>query len=113
MHLVPGLVQEWKDGSVLQATQSSCGPVLGLAPRRIVHPGHGTVMDQAWAQRCIAFNQSVIDYLSHATSIDTVVLSSPFDAYVTRENYEHVVQNGQAYLSLPVNAGIGSIRKRR
>lgn len=103
MHLVPGLVQEWKNAGVIQATMSSCGPFLGVAPHKIAHPGQGAVMDQAWAQRCIAFNKSVIDYLHTATAIDTVVLSSPFSAYVTHENYEHVVENGQAFSSVPVS----------
>lgn len=104
MHLVPGLLQEWKRGDVIQATKSSCGPFLGLAPRRLVHPGHGTVINQDWAQGCIAFNQSVIDYLRTAPSIDAVVLSSPFAAYVTQDNYEHVLPAGKGFASVPVRA---------
>ena len=103
MHLVPGLAQEWKGGGVLQATQSSCGPFLGLAPRRLVHPGHGTGMDQAWAEQCIAFNDSIVDFLRGAPSIDTVVLSSPFEAYVTTENFEQVTRAGNAFVSSPVS----------
>lgn len=104
MHLVPGLVQEWKNRGVIQSTKSSCGPLLGMAPRRLVHPGHGTVMDQAWAQGCIDFNQSVIDFLGTSASVDTVVLSSPFSAYVTQENYEHVLQTGNSFSSVPVSS---------
>lgn len=104
MHLVPGLLQEWKSGAVIQATRSSCGPFLGLAPRRLIHPGHGTVMNQQWAQRCIAFNDSVLDFIGTATSVNTVVLSSPFAAYVTPENHEHVLKIGQGYLAQPVSA---------
>ncbi len=112
MHLVPGLQQEWQHGGVLQATMSSCGPFLDLAPRQLVHPGSGTVMNQTWAQDCIAFNQSVIDFLRTADAIETVVLSSPFTAYVTDANYEHVVRTGRSYSSVPVNpvaaqAGLG------
>ena len=103
MHLVPGLAQEWKSAGVIQATMSSCGPILGMAPRRLVHTGHGNVMDLAWAKRCIAFNQSVIDYLRAAPSIHTVVLSSPFSAYVTAEHYEHVRQVSQEFLSVPTS----------
>lgn len=104
MHLVPGLAQEWQNEGVIQATKSSCGPFLGMAPRRLLHPGHGTVMDQAWAQGCIAFNQSVIDFLGTSSSVETVVLSSPFSAYVTEVNYEHVLQSGYAFSSVPVRA---------
>lgn len=104
MHVVPGLLQEWKRGDVIQATKSACGPFLGLAPRRLVHPGHGIVMNQEWAQRCIAFNQSVIDYLRITPSVDTVVLSSPFAAYVTPENYEHVLQIDKGFSSVPVHS---------
>jgi len=104
MHLIPGLLREWHSGGVIQATASSCGPFLGLAPRRIIHPGRGTVLNQKWAEGCIAFNQSVIDYLRMAPSIETVVLSSPFAAYVTPENSEHVLQIGKAFSSVPVRA---------
>lgn len=113
MHLVPGLLQEWQSGGVIQATMSSCGPFLGLAPRRIIHPGHGTVMNLEWAERCIAFNQSVIDFLRTAPVIDTVVLSSPLFAYVAQENYEHVVQNGQSFSSVPVSAAAAQAGLRR
>jgi len=104
MHLVPGLLQEWQSGGVIQATRSSCGPFLKLAPRRLIHPGHGTAMNMDWAKRCIQFNDSVLDFLGHATSVHTVVLSSPFLAYVTQENHEHVTQQGQGFTSMPVQA---------
>lgn len=113
MHLVPGLAKEWKEAGVIQATKSSCGPLLGLAPRRISHPGHGPVMNQAWAQSCIAFNQSVIEYLRTATSVTTVVLSSPFSAYVSEENYEQVLQKGQEFVSAPVTAAAARAGLRR
>lgn len=105
MHLVPGLVQEWKTGGVMQATRSSCGPFLGLAPHRLVHPDSGgIVLDQAWAESCIGFNQSVIDYLRTNAAIEVVALSSPFIAYVTQDNYEFVMPNGQSFSAIPVSA---------
>lgn len=106
MHLVPGLEAEWGRGGLVQATRSSCGPFLGLAPHRIVHPGRGTVMDQAWAESCIGFNQSVIDFLRTASAIETVVLSTPFATYVTEENFEHVVLRGSRFESLPVTSAV-------
>lgn len=104
MHLVPGLATEWKSGGVIQATRSECGPFLGLAPRQILKREQGNYLDQAWAERCIAFNQSVIDFLRTTPSIRTVVLSSLLSQYVTKENYEDVIQNGKVFLSLPVSA---------
>jgi hypothetical protein len=102
MHLVPGLAHEWKHEGVMQATRSACGPFLGLAPFRMVHPEHGGIVrDRAWAQSCIGFNQSVIDFLHSAPTIDVVVLSSPFSAYVTLENYEQLSQDGQSFVTLP------------
>lgn len=104
MHLIPGLLREWHSGGMIQATASSCGPYLGLAPRRIIHPGHGTVLNQEWAVGCIAFNQSVMDYLRMTPSVEIVVLSSHFGNYVTQENHEHVLQAGKSFSSVPVSS---------
>lgn len=113
MHLVPGLANEWNSGGVIQATRSQCAPFLGMAPRQIVKPEQGNYIDQAWAESCIGFNQSVINFLRTASSIKTVVLSSPFSQYVTKENYEHVIQNGKVFVSLPVSTAtaISSLRR--
>lgn len=112
MHLVLGVAKEWKTGGVIQATRSSCGPFLGLAPRHIGKPEQGNYLDQVWAESCIAFNKSVIDYLRITPSIQTVVLSSPFGQYVTKENYQHVVQEGDEFISKPVSlaTAISSMR---
>lgn len=100
MHLIPGLVQQWSNG-VMQATMSGCGPFLGLAPRRKIN-GELDSRDQAWAERCIGFNQSVIDFLRTSPSITTVVLSSPFAAYFDTA-YEHVFLDGKSFVSRPVD----------
>jgi peptidoglycan/LPS O-acetylase OafA/YrhL len=77
MQLVPGLLSSAKNPpTLLQATRSTCGPFVGLAP--IDTQGHG----RSWAEDCIRFNDSVISYLRQTPSIDTVVLSSPFIRYV-------------------------------
>ncbi|WP_051952498.1 acyltransferase family protein [Methylocapsa aurea] len=79
MHLVPGLAATSGEMGVIQATRANCGPLLGLAPiEKVFRFGY----NKNWAEGCIAFNQSVIDYLAHAASIETVVLSSPFSQYV-------------------------------
>jgi peptidoglycan/LPS O-acetylase OafA/YrhL len=68
MHLVPGLVSDGAT-SVVQATMSSCGPVLDLAlTDNSTHP-------VSWSQQCVRFNHSVIEYISHTKSIEIVVLS--------------------------------------
>ena len=63
-------------GGVVQATQSGCGPFLGLAPT------NETQAPRAWSESCISFNHSVADYLSHHPEIQTVVLSSALAQYV-------------------------------
>lgn len=75
MHLVPGMVATTGAG-VIQATKSMCGPFMGIAPF------DGTYT-RYWAERCLAFNQSVFDYLTVTPSIDVVVLSSPFIHYLS------------------------------
>jgi hypothetical protein len=75
MHLVPGIVAT-TDVGVVQATRSSCGPFVDVAPF------DDTDITIGWAKECIAFNDSVIEYLEGASSIQTVVLASPFRHYV-------------------------------
>lgn len=75
MHLVPGLVSE--NVTLTQATKSACGPALGLA--QIQMPK----FDRAWAEGCIRFNASVLDVLRASKRKMIVVLSSPFNQFVT------------------------------
>lgn len=81
MHLVPGLVKSTPPAWVVQATRPVCGPFLGVAVVR-EHAGR----PRAWAESCIAFSKSVLDYLKHADSIQTVVLSSPLDYLVNPDD---------------------------
>lgn len=112
MHLVPGLAQQWQSGGVMQATMSACGPFLGLAPRRKIN-AELDVRDQAWAEQCIGFNQSVIDFLRTAPAIKTVVLSSPFSVYFEKKTYEHVINDGNTFVSVPVSttAALAGLRR--
>lgn len=77
MHLVPGILGA-TDGTlpIIQATKSDCAPMLGVALR---------ADERGWSEGCIDFNDSVISYLKNAKSIETVVLSSPFDRYVDKK----------------------------
>jgi len=72
MHLVAGIAQQHE---VIQATRAVCAPTRGVA---VVLRGG----DEAWARRCNQFNESVLTYLKGATSVKTVVLSSPFYTHV-------------------------------
>jgi len=77
MHLVPGVVAT-TDAGVVQATKSSCGPLLGLAQITPEHP-------RDFAERCLTFNASVIEHLAVTPSIRLVVLSSAFYPYFDPE----------------------------
>ena len=75
MHLVPGIALTSKIG-VIQATKSVCGPFVGLAP---FNTGD---YPRDFAERCLLFNQSVLDYLAMTPAIEVVVLSSAFGQYL-------------------------------
>lgn len=81
MHLIPGLLGA-KSGApaMVQATRSLCGPLLGISPSN-----ESGRYNRQWAEKCIDFNDSVINYLAETDSVKTVVLSSPFGAYVLDE----------------------------
>jgi len=85
MHLVDGLAQYYK---VKQATFSSCTPFIGAALKRVD-------MDspEDWSRRCIAFNDSVLEYVVSTSSIRVVVLASPWRVNIDPKNI-HWVRNG-------------------
>lgn len=88
MHLVPGIVETTGAG-VVQATRSRCGPFIDLAPMESAR-GTSSWAYRSWAERCLAFNESVFSYLAATPSISVVVLSSPFDAYVSSGDRVHL-----------------------
>jgi hypothetical protein len=57
-----------------QMTKTVCGPVLGIA---LIREGQG----RAWSRDCIAFNDTVVDWLRANRNIRHVVLGSPFELY--------------------------------
>lgn len=79
MHLAPGLRETAPTLQFAQATRSQCGPLLGIAS----FPPLTT--KQAFAETCLRFNDSVIEYLRQTPSITTVVVASPFASYVIPE----------------------------
>lgn len=89
MHLIPGLLGEHtKTRGLIQATRSVCGPLLDVAP---VIQAWG--YDIEWARHCIAFNDSVLEWLQQAESVRLVVLSSPLVQYLPKGENELLWRN--------------------
>lgn len=78
MHLVPGLAAVAP--GLLQATESSCGPLPGVAPWRPDAPA-GASFTRDWARQCERFNRSVFQGLSVPGMPRVVVLSSLLEQY--------------------------------
>lgn len=98
MHLVPGIKNEIGTKGLVQATKYVCGPLLSVAP--IAH-FTGATQNRRWAEGCLSFNDSVLEYLKKTTSIETVVLSSVFIQYVTPENFHHLHRNETGFTEGP------------
>ncbi len=73
MHVVTGIAEQVGSQGIVQATFSACPSLLGEAPevKRLADP-------EGWARKCIAFNRSVLEYLTQTPSITTVVLASAY-----------------------------------
>ncbi|MGH2897895.1 MAG: SGNH hydrolase domain-containing protein, partial [Solirubrobacteraceae bacterium] len=95
MHLVPGIAATSGARGVVQATRSICGPFLDIAPLG-TRPADG--VNTVWAQDCITFNRSVLEYLSRTPSIRTVVLSSSYEQYVDPGTFVTVRRTGERVL---------------
>ncbi|HNT38045.1 MAG TPA: acyltransferase family protein [Rubrivivax sp.] len=63
---------------VAQATMSTCGPLVGVSP---VYSGD---LGPQWARRCIAFNDSVLEWLRRQPALEHVLLGSVFLYHVER-----------------------------
>ena len=111
MQLVPGIVASAPRLGVLQATKSSCGPFLGIAQYTDGFP-------RAYAQNCLSFNQSVLDYIRATPSLRTVALSSAFYPYFDESRHlvvhdasgERDAQPDEAIAARTLRATIGAIR---
>jgi hypothetical protein len=75
MHLADG-IQASAKVPLAQATRFVCGPFLGIAPV------DGRANPEGWGRNCIAFNDSVVQALSSAASVNVVILSSSLTQYV-------------------------------
>ena len=76
MHFVEGLKSTSEDYGVIQATQSSCAPFPELSYYN--YPKY----TRDWAQKCIRFNEQVLEALSSLSSVDYVVLSGQFSTLI-------------------------------
>jgi len=94
MHVIAAL-RSGAQASLLQVTRSACGPLAGIAPvERNSRKGY----DAAWARTCIDFNDAVLEYLKTASTIRTVVLSSPFRGYLDGELFDVLVKSDSLYV---------------
>jgi hypothetical protein len=107
MHIVPAVVASPPPGGVMQATRSVCAPTLDYARRM--------PQDPDWrAPQCLAFTQSVLDFLADTPEIEYVVISSRWQYY-----FDDPVVNAQgqpvhlstAQLAASVSRTIGQIRQ--
>jgi peptidoglycan/LPS O-acetylase OafA/YrhL len=73
MHLVPGIIASNPDVRLVQFTQSSCSPILG-----IVATSSETTTK---ATRCLNFNNKAREFISASKTIRYAVLSSPFSSF--------------------------------
>lgn len=80
MHLADALSQQQRFGFI-QATKSHCGPVPGVAPVMGVY-------NEAWARKCLSFNDSVLSYLEAHPEIRAVILGSKWRQYFNDEGQE-------------------------
>lgn len=107
MHLLQGLVASKPDLGIVQKTVSTCGPFLGIAPINSRYV-------RSWAEKCMAINDKVLDYLKGATSVKYVVLGSPFDQYLDDEAHvltrEGNVVKGQDVAAESMRATIRKIK---
>lgn len=112
MHLVPGIVATSGTKGVIQATRGVCGPILDIAPipmEGVLGKGY----NRKWAESCIEFNQSVVEYLAAAPSIEVVVLSSPFTQYLEPSQFRSLArrEGGFSLGDVSLEVAIAGIRR--
>jgi peptidoglycan/LPS O-acetylase OafA/YrhL len=83
MHLVDGIIASNPDVKLIQATLTSCAPIIGLT----------RISGDMDPQQCFAFNDKVMRYIREHRNIRYVVISSPFHEM---NEAPSVLQNGKA-----------------
>ena len=99
MHLAIGLAERSLGDGLRQATKSLCGPIVGIAPYRpaIAYLG-------SWARGCLAFNESVVNYIATNSDIERVVLSSPFAQFVEEGTVGLAVEGDGQLVERPIES---------
>ena len=104
MHLVPGIMAaDNPPPRIVQATRGACGPLLDMAPMEITFRGG---YNKTWAESCISFNDSVLQYLEKTSSIKTVVLASPFGSFINERAFQLLKRGSNGEDFSTVEAGI-------
>jgi peptidoglycan/LPS O-acetylase OafA/YrhL len=106
MHLMQGITATAAD--VIQATKSSCGPLLSISMFRVEDS-----YNKAWGMECIRFNTAVLDFVSRSQTIETVVLASWFGQYMAGRRIVSVPAfPGEPFIEVPgsVDVAIASLR---
>jgi peptidoglycan/LPS O-acetylase OafA/YrhL len=83
MHLVDGVIASNSEVKLIQATLTSCAPIIGLT----------RISGDMDPQQCFAFNDKVMRYIREHRNIRYVVISSPFHEM---NEAPSVLQNGKA-----------------
>jgi len=99
MHWVSGIAAT-PNAKIIQATRSTCAPVIGLA--LFSPPKYGDI----WAKGCIAFNQAVLDELEKQHSIQTVILGGQWSYLLNSA----VIENDNSSLTEKLVSTIEAIR---
>lgn len=89
MHLVQGIISSDPNVNLQQHTMSSCSPILGVSN---FNPANGVTLRRA--RDCIAFNDSVLNWLKNHDGVEIVILSSPFGGHAS---WDLATRNGQIY----------------
>lgn len=87
-HLVDGIKAANPALGIVQATRSTCGPILGVSPINRAFPS-------SWARQCLEFNDSVFHYLESTPEIGVVVLSTQWIQY-TDGGFDFLLRDGSS-----------------
>lgn len=112
MHIVPGLLASDNRMELVQATASACGPLFGVAAVTT----KTRIITEESAENCKKFNNSVLAYLTTESSVELVVMSSPFIEVVDGEHYDLLTDDGRTQASVRAGTAfmeqtIGTLRR--
>lgn len=94
MHLVPGLLS-MLNGPLTQASLGQCSPLLDYA-------GYGGPNERSWAQACIGFTDSVLEYIRRTPAIHTVVISARYGRTLESQGKLAIARTGGQFVAAPI-----------